>query len=95
MSVSAEEVRRVAALARLRLSDEEVESMQGQMSRILDYMDKLNEVDTSGVQPMAHVLDLVNVLREDRVEQRISREEGLKNAPDTDGTFFRVPRVID
>jgi len=95
MSVSADEVRRIAELARLRLTEEEVSAMQSQMSRILDYMDKLNEIDTTGVPPMSHVLDLVNVLRADHLESRISREEGLKNAPDTDGTYFRVPKVID
>lgn len=65
------------------------------MSEILDYVEKLNELDTSAVPPMSHVLDLYNVTREDQVEQRITRDEALKNAPDADSEFFRAPKVIE
>ena len=58
------------------------------------YHDKLNELNTEGVEPLLHMTDAINVLREDEVKGSISREEALKNAPDTDGTFFRVPKVI-
>jgi aspartyl-tRNA(Asn)/glutamyl-tRNA(Gln) amidotransferase subunit C len=95
MSVSPDEVRRLARLARLEFSDEEITRLQRELSRVLDYVDKLNEADTSGVPPMSHVLDLTNVVREDRLEARIGRDEALRNAPDTDGTYFRVPKVID
>ena len=95
MSVSVDEVQRIASLARLRFSESEEKELAGQMSRILDYMEKLNELDTSGVPAMSHVLDLKNVFRDDEVSSRISREEALKNAPDADGTYFRVPKVID
>ncbi len=95
MSVSIEEVRYLAALARLRFSDEEEKRIAGQLSEVLDYMEKLNELDTSGVPPMSHVLDLHSVSRDDEVAQRISREEALKNAPDADGSYFRVPKVIE
>ena len=94
MKVSPEEVRHIAKLARLELSDTEVETFSSQLGDILDYMDKLNEVDTTNVEPLSHVHDQVNRLREDKAEPSLTREEALKNAPDTDGTFFKVPRVI-
>jgi aspartyl-tRNA(Asn)/glutamyl-tRNA(Gln) amidotransferase subunit C len=95
MSISIEEVRYIAALARLRFSEEEEERMAQQMSSILDYMAKLNELDTEDVPPMSHVLDLNNVFREDVVEERITREEALRNAPESDSDYFRVPKVIE
>lgn len=69
--------------------------MAGEMGRILEYVDKLNELDTTGVPPMSHVLDIHNVFREDDVEARIDHEEALKNAPDADSDYFRVPKVIE
>lgn len=95
MSISKEDVQYIAALARLRFTEEEQERLADQMSRILDYVDKLGELDTTGVPPMSHVLDLHDVFREDEVEQRISREDALKNAPDADSTYFHVPTVIE
>lgn len=95
MSISIEEVHYIASLARLRFSEEEEERLAGQMSRILEYMEQLNELDTTGVPPMAHVLDLTNVFREDDARTRITREEALRNAPDADDEYFRVPKVID
>jgi aspartyl-tRNA(Asn)/glutamyl-tRNA(Gln) amidotransferase subunit C len=95
MSVSVEEVRHIARLARLRLSDEEETAMASQLSQILDYIEQLNELDTSDVEPMSHVLDLVNATREDVVEQRISHEEALQNAPAADSDYFRVPRFVE
>lgn len=94
MAISREEVRHIAKLARLEFTEEEEEVLAGDMSRILDYMDMLNELDTSEVEPMTHVLDLAHVVRTDSVEKRISQEDALKNAPDTDGEYFRVPKVI-
>ena len=95
MSVSREDVRYIAKLARLRFSEEDEERLVTQLSAVLDYIEKLNELDTSGVSPMSHVLDLHNVARNDVVNQRIARDEALKNAPDADGSYFRVPKVID
>ena len=95
MSVSVEEVRHIARLARLRLTEEEEEVMADQLSSILGYVEQLNELDVSDVPPMTHVLDLVNATREDVVVQRISHEEALKNAPEADSDYFRVPRVIE
>lgn len=95
MPVSVEQVRYIARLARLRFTEEEEQRLAEEMSEIISYVEKLNELDTSGVEPMSHVLDLYNVVRKDEIAQRISREEALKNAPDADGTFFRVPKVIE
>ena len=95
MSVTPEEVRHIAKLARLRLSDAEQKVMAEQLSSILDYIEQLNELDVSDVEPMSHVLDLVNATREDVVNQRITHEEALKNAPSADSDYFRVPRVIE
>lgn len=93
--ITLDEVRYIARLARLEFSPEDEERLAREMNDILAYMEKLNELDTSSVPPMSHVLDLVNVFRDDRVEQRISRDDALENAPDADGEYFRVPKVIE
>lgn len=95
MSVSKEEVQYMAHLARLQFSEEETESLAEEMNRILDYMSDLEEVDTGDVEPLEHVIDLEYRLRDDRAEEPLSHEEALKNAPDADSDYFRVPRVID
>ncbi|MFW5972498.1 MAG: Asp-tRNA(Asn)/Glu-tRNA(Gln) amidotransferase subunit GatC [Bacteroidota bacterium] len=95
MSVTIDEVRRIARLARLSFSPDEEKRMAKELSAILDYMETLNELDTSDVPPMSHVLDLSNVTRPDVARTRISREEALKNAPEADDRFFRVPKVIE
>ncbi|MFQ5569468.1 MAG: Asp-tRNA(Asn)/Glu-tRNA(Gln) amidotransferase subunit GatC [Rhodothermales bacterium] len=95
MAISRDEVRYIAALARLRFSEQEEQRLAEQMSEMLDYVDKLNELDTTDVPPMSHVLDLYNVFRKDEARQRISRDEALRNAPDADGDYFRVPKVIE
>lgn len=95
MSVTADEVRHIARLARLRLSGDEEIAMASQLSQILDYIEQLNELDTSEVDPMSHVLDLVNATRDDVVEQRISHEDALRNAPAADSDYFRVPRFVE
>lgn len=95
MAISIEEVRYIARLARLRFSEGEEQRLAQEMSRIIDYVDQLNELDTTGVPPMSHVLDLSNAVRKDKTEQRISHEEALQNAPDADDAYFRVPKVIE
>ncbi len=95
MAISVDEVRYIASLARLRFSEEEERHLAGQMSELLDYMEKLNELDTTDVPPMSHVLDLYNVVRDDVARQRITPEEALRNAPDADADYFRVPKVIE
>ena len=95
MALSREDVRHVARLARLDFSDEEEARMAEEMSQILDYVEKLDELDTSGVPPMSHVLDVTNVYREDEVEERIDREQALEPAPEAERGYFLVPRVVD
>jgi aspartyl-tRNA(Asn)/glutamyl-tRNA(Gln) amidotransferase subunit C len=93
--ISPEEVAHVAHLARLNLSEAEQEQFTAQLSAILDYMAQLNEVPTEGVEPTSHVLDLVNVFREDRVQQTITVEEVLRNAPERAHHYVVVPRIVE
>ncbi len=95
MHVTQDQVRYIASLARLHFSEDERVEMARQMSKILEYMDKLNELDLDGVAPMSHVLDLYNVTRPDVPNQRVTREQALSNAPDAGDAYFRVPKVID
>lgn len=95
MSVTKDDVDYVADLARLQLTEEETESLTEDMNSILDYMTTLEEVDTSEVEPLEHVIDLEYRFREDKAENPLPHEDALKNAPDADSDYFRVPRVID
>jgi aspartyl-tRNA(Asn)/glutamyl-tRNA(Gln) amidotransferase subunit C len=94
MAVTHEEVIKIANLAGLSFSPEEVDRMTHELNRILEYMDKLNELDTTGVEPLHHVLDMKNVFREDEVQPSFPREQVLSNAPDAVDGYFRVPKVI-
>ena len=95
MKITTEDVDYVAGLAHLQLDDELKARLIKEMGEILDYMDKLNELDTEGVVPMMHVLDMTNVYREDVATPSLDRETALKNAPKTDGAYFLVPRILD
>lgn len=95
MSVSEKEVHYVANLARLRLSDEEAQQLAGDMNQILGYMELLNELDTTDVQPLEHVIEMESRLRADESMEPLSHEDALKNAPDADSDYFRVPKVIE
>lgn len=85
----------VAKLARLALTEEEIKYLGRQLDKILDYINKLNEVEIKTTEPMSHVLPLENVYREDEVKPSLSVDEVLKNAPSKQDTFFKVPRVIE
>jgi aspartyl-tRNA(Asn)/glutamyl-tRNA(Gln) amidotransferase subunit C len=91
--ISEEEVRHVAELARLGLSDEEVSRMSGELGAILGSVEKLGELDLSGVQPTANPLSVVNVLRADEPREELSRDEALSQAPDPADDLFGVPRI--
>ena len=93
-AISEEQVRRVATLSRLRLSDEEVHHFTDQLRNVLGYIATLEELDVAGVEPLAHPLDLTNVFREDVEGEPLSVEAALRNAPATEGPFFRVPKVL-
>ncbi len=89
------QVRKVAKLSRLDLSEGEIEEFTGQLSAILDYVAKMNELDTTDVEPLAHCLPISNVFREDVVKKSLGTEKTLANAPKRDGEFFKVPKIID
>ncbi len=93
--LSKEEIEHIAMLARLSLTEEEKELFSAQLSSILDYMEKLNELDTENIEPTSHVLSLSNVMREDAPRDSISREDALVNAPDRTDKFYRVPKIIE
>jgi aspartyl-tRNA(Asn)/glutamyl-tRNA(Gln) amidotransferase subunit C len=93
--LSTDEVRHVAELAKLRLTEAEVEQFAGQLSAILEYAERLQEVDTSSVPPTPYILPLVNVMREDVPEPSLSNEAALANAPDREDGFFRVRAVFE
>jgi aspartyl-tRNA(Asn)/glutamyl-tRNA(Gln) amidotransferase subunit C len=95
MKISKEEIEHIASLARLYLSEEEKELFGSQLSSILDYMEKLNELDTRDIEPTSHVLPLSNVMRDDVPGRSIPREDALKNAPDRTDKFYRVPKIIE
>lgn len=95
MSLTRAEVMRVADLARLRLSDTEIDAMQHQLSRILEHVSALQAVDVTGVEPTAQVTDLVNALREDANRASLSRDQALQNSADTSQGMFRVKAVFD
>lgn len=92
--ISREEVRHVATLARLELTESEELRMTEQMNDILSYMDKLNELNTSGISATTHAIQLENVFRPDQVTSSFEREGALANAPQSDGVNFIVPKVI-
>ena len=85
----------VGILAKLKLSQEEKEQAKKDMEKILDYIDKLNELDTDGVEPMSHAFDLHNVFREDRVENGNQRDQMLSNAPEEKNGSFVVPKTVE
>lgn len=95
MQLTREEVQKVATLARLHLTAEEEEHLTEELDAILRYMEKLNQVDTSRVEPFTHAVDVVNAFREDKVTNHPNVEALLANAPDTDQTFFKVPKIIE
>ncbi len=89
------DVEHIARLARLRLSGEERKKFGVQLSSILTYVEKLNELDTSGVEPTSHVLAMGNVMREDVLRASLSADDALMNAPDRADDFYRVPKIIE
>lgn len=94
MKITVEEIEHVAKLARLEVSTEEKQNLTEQLNEILLYMEKLNELDTMGVDPTSHVVDLHNAFRADAVKESLPREQTLDNAPEANEAQFVVPRVI-
>jgi len=94
MSVTKKEVEHIAELARLKFSDEELESYTEELNQILAYVEKLNELDTENVEPLSYPIENENTLRKDETKECVTQKEALKNAPREDDKFFKVPKVI-
>jgi aspartyl-tRNA(Asn)/glutamyl-tRNA(Gln) amidotransferase subunit C len=95
MAISPKDVEYLAHLARIELTQEEIQCFTGQLDEILLYVEQLKSVNTEGVPPTSHVLPLANVYREDQSRLSLSTDAALSNAPDREGLYFRVPRIID
>ena len=94
MPVCVKDIAYIAALAKLRLEEDELPQLTQQLNKILDYIDHLNELDTSDVQPLAHPLQMSNVFRQDESKASLSTEQALANAPKRKGKYFSVPKVV-
>ena len=92
--ITADVVRHIGLLGRIELTDEEVKTFGDQLAGILHYVDKLQELDTEGVEPMAHAVEIHNVLADDTPRESLAPNQALANAPQRDGDYFKVPKVI-
>jgi len=95
MKITEQTVDRIAELSKLEFNAAEKQVLVGDMNKILTFMEKLNEMDTEGVEPLIYMTDEVNALRKDEVKHDVSHEEALKNAPKKDSDYFRVPKVLE
>ena len=94
VEITDELIRDLAHLSRLHMEESEIEAYKKDFTSMIQFVEKLNEVDTEGIAPLLHITNNVNVLREDEVQGSCTQQEALKNAPKTDGTYFLVPKVI-
>ena len=94
MSISRQDIEKVALLARLQLTDDELSKMTAELAQIVGYVDQLAEVDTDGIEPMAHAIETANVFRDDTVAPSLPRDEALANAPHRDDRGYLVPAVL-
>ena len=92
MSISLEQIKHLAHLSRLEFREEELKEMQGDMGKILDFVAQIDALDLSGIEPLTQMSDSVNVMREDQTKGMIQKAEALKNAPDANSDYFRVPK---
>ena len=95
MAIAIKDVEHIAKLAKLEFTDAEKEKFTHQLNQILEYVEQMNKLDTSNVEPLSHVIELSNVFRADEVKEGVSTEEALKNAPSKTEEFFKVPKVIN
>ena len=95
MKITRELLDKIAHLARLELNEQDAEKMMQDMTAIVDWMEKLNEVDTEGIEPLTSMSHEINALREDEVKNTLDHQDVLKNAPKKDLDYFRVPKVLD
>ncbi len=95
MKIDHELLTKIAHLARLEFDEKDTEKMIADMTAIVDWVEKLNEVDTEGIEPLTTMSHEINALREDEVKEHLSHERALRNAPQKDDTYFRVPKVLE
>lgn len=95
MSVDSKTVDRIAELARLEFDDAEKQKITKDLNKILDFVQKLEEVDTEGIEPLVYMLEEETAMRKDEVQQEVTQKEALKNAPDKDTDFIRTPKVLN
>lgn len=95
MKIDKETLAKIAHLARLEIDEKDIPKMMEDMSKMVSFVEKLNEVDTEGVEPLTTMSHEINALRDDVVKGQLSKEEVLKNAPKRDDNFFRVPKVLE
>jgi aspartyl-tRNA(Asn)/glutamyl-tRNA(Gln) amidotransferase subunit C len=93
-TIDANTVRRIGTLSRLELSDDDIATLQPQMAEVLDFFDKLQQLDTDAVEPMAHAVELTNVLAEDIPRESLPVDAALANAPDRDRNYYKVNKVL-
>lgn len=94
MMIKTDQIKYVADLARIKLSEKEAEALSKQLNDILKYIDKLNKLDTKTTEPMSHALNILNIFRDDKIKESLNVKDVLKNAPDSKDGFFQVPKVI-
>lgn len=94
MSISKEDVKFIAKLAKLEFTDNEIDDFTDKLSQVIQYVDKLKEANTANVKPTYHVNNIYNVMREDKVEESLSRDKVFSNAPDEENGYFRIPRIL-
>lgn len=95
MRIDTDSIKKIAHLARLEFDESSAEKMSKDMSQILDWVEKLNEIDTENVEPLTTMSSEVNVMREDKIGHQLDHESGMKNAPKRDSDYFRVPKVME
>ena len=94
MEVNNKLIQDIAKLSKLKFDDSAEEKMKADLEKMIAFVDKLNEIDTEGINPLIYMSEEVNVLREDKVSEKISQEDALKNAPEKDSDYFKVPTVL-
>ena len=94
MEINNKLIQDIAKLSKLKFDDSAEEKMKSDLEKMLAFVDKLNEIDTEGIDPLIYMSEEVNVLREDKVSEEISQEDALKNAPEKDSDYFKVPTVL-
>ena len=93
-NITIDEVKHIAKLSKLDIPDNEIEFYRQEMNNILAYFNKLSDVDTEDIEPLTHVLEMENVMGEDKIKPSLDRKKVLKNAPDTHGHFIKVPKIL-